>query len=118
MFENALEILLWFLEPLLLTILIESGIIALIYGVRNCRIFWAMVWINCITNPLLSLFLWHFGSLSPVGIVVASCEVLIVFVEWWLLVLVFPDQKRRMFLLSLAMNAGSYLFGITVYRWL
>ena len=115
MFEHALQLLRWFLEPLVLTILLESGI-AWLCGVRAGRFFRAMVWINCITNPLLCLFLLHFNDLSRTGFVVVSCEILIVLVEWRFLLSVFPHQKRRMFLLSLAMNAGSYLFGLTIYE--
>ena len=117
MFKDEFALLLWFLEPLVLTILIESGI-AWFCGVREGRFYRAMVWINCMTNPSLCLFLLHFNNLSQTDIVVVSCEVLIVLVEWQLLVSVFPNQKRRMFFLSLAMNAGSYLFGVTIYRWL
>jgi hypothetical protein len=114
MFETNLELLFWFLQPLLLTILIESGI-AWLCGVRERRFFLAMIWINCITNPLLCLFLLHYGEFSPLGIVVVSLEVLIVFVEWLLLVSVFPGQLLRMFYLSLAMNAASYLTGVMLY---
>jgi hypothetical protein len=114
MFEGRLELVLWFLQPLLLTILIESGI-AWLCGVREGRFFQAMVWINCITNPLLCLFLYHFNNLSQTGIAVLSCEIVIVFVEWRLLVSVFSNQQRRLFFLSLAMNAGSYLFGLMLY---
>ena len=117
MFESRLELLLWFLQPLLLTILIESGI-AWLCGIREWRFFQAMVWINCITNPLLCLFLLHVGDVSHTGIVVASCEILIILVEWRLLATVFSGQQCRMFFLALAMNAGSYLFGLMLYRWL
>ena len=117
MFEDAFRLFRWFLQPLLLTILVESGV-AWLCGVRNGRFYRAMVWINCITNPLLCLFLYHFNALSRTGAVVVSCEVLIVLVEWRLLTSVFPNQQRRLFLLALAMNAGSYLFGLTIYRWL
>jgi hypothetical protein len=116
MFENTLEWVLWFLQPLLLTILVESGI-AWFCGVREGRFFRAMVGINCITNPLLCLFLLHVGDVSRTGIVVVGCEVLIVLVEWRLLVAVFSGQQCRMFFLALAMNAGSYLFGLILYRW-
>ena len=111
------ELLLWFLQPLLLTILIESGI-AWLCGVREGRFFRAMVWINCMTNPLLCLFLLHFDGLSLTGITVVGCEVLIVLAEWRLLVSVFPDQSRRMFFLACAMNGGSYLPGLILYGWL
>jgi hypothetical protein len=117
MIEESFAILLWFLQPLLLTILIESGI-AWLCGVREGRFFLAMLWINCITNPLLCLFLFHIGNFSHTGIVVVSLEILIVLVEWRLLVSVFPGQQRRMFFLSLAMNAGSYLSGVLLYQWL
>ena len=117
MIEGKLGLVLWFVQPLLLTILVESGI-AWCCGVREGRFFRAMVWINCITNPLLCLFLLHAGDLSPTSIVVVSCEILIVLVEWRLLTAVFSGQHCRMFFLALAMNAGSYLFGLMLDRWL
>ena len=115
MIEDKFGLVLWFLQPLLLTILVESGI-AWCCCVREGRFFRAMVWINCITNPLLCLFLLHAGDISPTGIVVVSCEILIVLVEWRLLVSIFSGQQYRLFFLALAMNAGSYLFGLMLER--
>ena len=112
-----LDLLFWFLKPLLLTILIESGI-AWLCGVREGRFFRVMVLINCITNPLLCLFLLHFGDYSLTGGLVVSCEALIILAEWRLLMGVFPHQARCLLFLSLAMNGGSYLFGVTLYNWL
>ena len=115
MVKDEFALLPYFLQPLLLTIFIESGV-AWLCGVRESRFFRAMVWINCVTNPLLCLFLFHFGDFSYTGGVVVSCEVLIVVVEWRFLVSVFPERKRRMLFLSLLMNAGSYLFGLAFYH--
>ena len=117
MLEAEFSHLLQFLPPLFLTILIESGI-AWLCRVRELRFYKAMLWINAITNPLLCLFLFQLyrhGMTQVTGIILI-CETLIVLAEWRLLLAVFPDQKRRVFFLSLAMNAGSYSLGILIYH--
>ncbi len=102
---------------LMLTILLES-IIAFLLGERSGTFYRAMACINVMTNlslNLLLLSLYRAGATQVFGIVLL-CETLIVLVEWRLLLWVFPKQKQRMFILSLAMNAGSFLFGESLYQ--
>lgn len=104
---------------LTLTILFES-LIAFLLGERRGIFYGAMVCINVMTNLSLNLFLlalYRIGMTQVFGIVLL-CEAGIVLAEWRLLLLVFPKQKRRMFLLSLAMNGGSFLFGELLFQML
>ena len=111
--DQQLQLLFWFLKPLLLTILIESGI-AFACRVREFRFYSALFWINAITNPLLCLFvlfLYRF-NVPHINGIIFLCELGIIIAEWRLLLWIFPKQKLKMFFLALALNTGSYLLGL------
>ncbi|MDR2116515.1 MAG: hypothetical protein LBP87_09050 [Planctomycetaceae bacterium] len=115
MFDSVIQLVLWFLTPLLMTILIESAV-AWLLGVRETLFYTSMICINLITNPLLCFFLlilYNFDNI-PITLITFILEVIIVLVEWRLLVLVFPKQNKRMFGLSLAINCSSYCWGILI----
>jgi hypothetical protein len=105
-----------YLIALLLTIAIE-GVVAWLFGFRTGRALLAVTMINCVTNPALNflfLFLAWLGVEVRLPLVVLL-EVLVVMVEWGLYVYVFEHPKGRLFLLSLAANATSFLAGLLLF---
>ena len=101
---------------LLLTVAIE-GAVAWLFGFRKGRALLAVAMINCITNPdlnFLLLFLAWLGVEVRLPLVVLL-ETQVVVVEWGLYVYVFGHPKGRLFLLSLAANAFSFLAGLLLF---
>jgi hypothetical protein len=117
--------------PLAISICIES-VVALACGLR-LRQLAAVVWVNCVTNPLLnllwlSLFWLGFGkTLEAAGgragpvvpstwmwILLAGLEVIVILVEWRLLLLALGRKafsSRRLLTVSAAMNVASATLG-------
>ncbi|HVP20955.1 MAG TPA: hypothetical protein VMS73_03740 [Anaerolineaceae bacterium] len=105
-----------YLFALLLTLVIE-GAVAWLFGFRKGWSQLAVAMINCLTNPGLNLLLL---ILAWLGVevrlqLVVLLEILVVVVEWRLLIYVFGNPKRRLFVLSLLANAASFLAGIWLF---
>jgi hypothetical protein len=97
----------------LLTIIIEL-IIALILGVRNKKDIINIILVNVITNPIVvmsqTLLYIKFGyNIEMIGI--AILEVLVVLVEGLIYKKVLNYKKINPILLSLILNALSFLIG-------
>ena len=105
-----------FILALLLTLAIEGGV-AWLLGLRTCQFLLAVTMINMITNPILNLLLLVLAYLGMevTLLPVVLLEVLVVLAEWQLLVYVFGDPKGRFFVLSLLVNAASFLAGILFF---
>jgi len=108
---NSLPLLL--IRCLLLTIIIEL-IIALILGVRNKKDIINIILVNVITNPIVvmsqTLLYIKFGyNIEMIGI--AILEVLVVLVEGLIYKKVLNYKKINPILLSLILNALSFLIG-------
>ena len=101
---------------LLLTVAIEGGV-AWLFGFRTIGLQLAVAMINCMTNPALNLLLlvlaWR-GTAVTLALV-TLLEVLVVVVEWGLLVYVIGRPRGRLFTLSLAANAASFLAGVLIF---
>ena len=95
------------------TIVIE-GLLALLCGVRKWADQLIVLLVNVLTNPLLVsvgyLILFRFGT-TGYDIATAVMEVTVVFVEGWIYKKFLTDRKHP-FLLSLILNAGSFLIGM------
>ena len=105
------------LPPLLLTILIEVSV-GIILGYRIKVEMAAIALVNLVTNPLLNYLVIlnnHYSFLTLSLPMVIGAEVAVVFAEWGLLVLALKGNPKKLFGLSLAMNACSYATGILVY---
>ena len=105
-----------YILALLLTVAIEGGV-AWLFGFRTGRSQLAVASINCLTNPALNLLL---VVLTWLGVavrlpLVILLEFVVVAVEWGLLVYVFGQPKRRLFVLSLLANAASFLVGVLLF---
>lgn len=108
---NSLPLLL--IRCLLLTIIIEL-IIALILGIRDKKDIINIILVNIITNPVVvmsqTLLYIKFGyNIEMIGI--AILEVLVVLVEGLIYKKVLNYKKINPILLSLILNALSFLIG-------
>ena len=80
--------------------------------VRLPRWFLAVVGVNLATHPIFTVLLVTFGRSTAF---VLSCEAVIVCVEAVLLMAIYGSRYRRqMLLVSLLMNAASYLTGVLI----
>jgi hypothetical protein len=105
-------------EVLILTIVIEV-VIAWLFGLRNKIALTTVALINVITNPLLNYLLAlnvYFHLISRTQILTWILEIVVVLVEWQLLLYWVERKRLRMFMLSLAMNASSYLTGWLIFK--
>lgn len=95
------------------TILIE-GALAFLCGVRRRADQLIVLLVNVLTNPLLVsigyLILFRFGR-AGYNIATGVMEISVVFVEGWIYSRFLPDRKHP-FLLSMFLNAGSFLIGL------
>ncbi|MBQ7540908.1 MAG: hypothetical protein IJT44_01280 [Clostridia bacterium] len=97
------------------TIVIE-GLLALLWGVRRMADQLIVLLVNVLTNPLLVsigyLILFRFGT-TGFNVATAVMEVAVVLVEGWIYKK-FLTAEKRPFLLSLFLNAGSFLIGLAL----
>ena len=95
------------------TIVIE-GLLAFLWGLRKRSELLVTLLVNVMTNPLLVsigyAFALRFGTRAH-SISTAVMEVLVVFAEGLVYKKFLPQQKHP-FLLSLFLNAGSFLIGL------
>lgn len=95
------------------TVVVE-GALAFAWGVRKAADQLVVLLVNVLTNPLLVslgyLILFRFGK-TGYDVATAVMEVSVVFVEGWVYKKCLTQQKRP-FLLSLFLNAGSFLIGL------
>lgn len=101
----------------LLTVVLEVAV-ALALGLRRRLEIAAVVLVNVFSHPLLIYLLWTIASLraTPIrGLEILMLEAGVVLVEWALLCFAVPRRPaRRLFVLSLTMNAASYLSGMAL----
>ena len=107
----ALLLLLCFL----LTLLIEE---ALLLPARSLRLHYACLLANLLTNPALNLLLIAVYRLLPRLFVPALLllELAAVAAETWAYRSMLDWPRRRAFLLSLALNAASFVLGSLILR--
>jgi hypothetical protein len=105
-----------YLLALFLTIAVEGGV-AYLLGLRTRRHMLAIAAINTATHPILvySLLVLGFLGLNVTLGVIVLLEILVVAVEWRLLVYLFGNPSGRLFLVSLLMNAASFMVGILLF---
>ena len=104
----------------LMTIGLEV-VVALALGYRKRVEIACVIWVNVFTHPLMNLLILILSSLQPDPVSNSEIQLFeagVVMVEWGLLSYALPRySKRRLFLLSLAMNAVSYAVGL-FFPWL
>ncbi len=98
-----------------LTLIIELAV-ALAFDRRSGRLLLAVLMANCFTHPIFGTLLLLAPGLRGVPSI-PIIEVVIVLVEAALLILALPGRKRgALLVLSLCMNAASYLAGVLLYH--
>ena len=104
---------------LLLTEIVEVTV-ALLLGYRRPREIIAVILVNLVTNPSLNYLLFlndYFGMIRHRFPLILFLEAGVVLVEWALLVFALRGNKKSLLVLSLAMNACSYLTGVLIFGW-
>ena len=107
-------ILLNYLTALIFTIFIEL-IGAILFGYREKWFLVVLVLINIMTNPLLNYVISILYNFYFNYTILFFLEIIVIFIEWMILIYVFSEDKKKLFILSLSMNLTSYLFGILIF---
>ena len=99
-----------------ITLIIEETA-ALLWGLRRVRELMAVLWINAVTNPLVTVLRYlsnqwiHFEGSGVITIVVLELAVLLA--EWRLFKRFIPRISHPL-VFSLVMNASSYAGGLLI----
>lgn len=103
-----------FMVPWSITLVVELAA-ALIWRVRSLKGISAVVWINTITNPMVTLIRWQSNLNIPSEIIrnciLAAAEIGVLFCEWRLFRR-FVKENRHPFMLSLTLNGASFAAGL------
>ena len=103
---------------LVLTVVLEV-LIAILFNYRKKSEISIIVLINIITNPLLNYLLAvnnYFNWLSVNIFILILLEIIVVMIEWLLLRYAIRKNPKKLFLLSLVMNATSFIVGLLLFR--
>ena len=102
---------------LILTIILEV-LIAISFNYRKKSELLTIVLINVITNPLLNYLLLvnsYFNLVSMNIFILIFLEVIVVIVEWMLLRYALRQNPKKLLILSVVMNATSFLVGLLLF---
>lgn len=106
-----------FMIALSLTILLE-WVVVIAFGFRGRSVFFAVVAINFITNPILNYSILIIQSLNLFRVdffVLLIFELIVVLVEWRLLVFSVCGRPKKLLMLSLVMNLFSFASGLLLF---
>ena len=106
-----------FTIALILAILIE-WVVAIMFGFRGRRIFFAVAAINLITNPILNYSILIIQGLNLFRVdffVLLVFELVVVLVEWRMLVFSVTEGAKKLLVLSLVMNLCSFALGLLLF---
>jgi hypothetical protein len=111
-----MEVLNSYFWPFTLSVIVETAV-ALLLGYRSRDFLVVVFFINLMTNPATNLLFragcyCHLLSVSIPSM--TGLEVAVVIVEWRMLDYVFSGRSKSMFLLSMLMNAASFVAGLFV----
>jgi len=98
------------------TVAIELGV-AVLLGYRDPRSLLAVFLVNVVTHPTLHVFLvvvYFFGLMTIQLPLVITLELAVFLTEWILLAYALRLRTRQAGILSLSMNAASYLLGLLI----
>ncbi len=107
-----------FFSPLLLTIIVESGV-AFFFGLRNKTEIGAVCLVNVITNPIMNFLLfanYYFNYFIQPTVFLLVLEVVVVLVEGSLLLIILRTDPKKMYVLSIVMNTCSFVAGLLILR--
>ena len=100
---------------LVLTVFIEVTV-ALLLGIRGEKNIETIIWINCITNPVVvgttNLTYMLSNNMMIRNMVLAILEVAVVFVEGFLIKKYLDNPKCKPYLYAFVLNATSFGLGV------
>ena len=102
-----MEMMVILIMPLVLTILIELGVL-LLMGERQRRILWLSVVVNVLTNVPLNLSLFYLEA-DDMTVIVGEMVVVVVEALWYY---AFLRKLKRALVYSVLCNAISFLAGL------
>jgi len=114
---QILKILSYLLPPLLITIAVECTLVFIIF--KKARYSYYVLLLNILTNPLLNfimLIYYSYMGMTHYFLLLYSLEVVVVVVEGLLFSKMSDIKVWKAIALSLALNAGSYLSGLLIFR--
>ena len=102
---------------LVLTIMIEVTL-SLLLGLRGENNIETVIWINCITNPVVvvitNLIYMLSQNLIVRNIVLAILEIVVIFVEGFLFKKFLKNLKIKPYIFSIYINGLSFSFGLII----
>lgn len=101
------------LEPLILTILIELGVLYLLLGEKRKKVLWASVIVNCLTNVPLNYVLQSNNWFGTKEILIGELIVLIVETLWYF---IFVRKWSQAFVYAFLCNTISFLIGLLIFQ--
>ena len=109
-----MELLLYFLIPLGLTIVIE-GVIALLCGIRSVRDITVVILAQILTNPVVNfgaMLVYQSFNAYYYGLYLFVVETIVLFVESYVYKCCLKTHKISPFRLSAVCNLSSFGFGV------
>jgi len=116
-FEQILKILGYLLPPLLVTIAVECTLVFIMF--RKPKYSYYVMLLNILTNPLLNfimLIYYSYMGMMYYYILLYALEVVVVIVEGILFSKMSDIKVWKALMLSFALNLGSYLSGLLIFR--
>lgn len=106
--------ILYYLGIFLLNLTIES-LVAFILGRRSKKDYLAVLAVNGVTHPVLTLLLMSGYRLGVYSLgLVLVLEVVVVVVEWRLFVYMYRAEDKKLLIQAIAMNVVSYVIGVLI----
>ena len=104
-----------YIYALILTIIIELSVIYLL-GFREKLLFYSLIIINILTNPLLNFIVNRLNEtyIDFNFLHIILLEILVVIIEWLLLKLVIKSKQLPLFKISFIINSTSFLIGLWI----
>ena len=100
-----------------LTVIIEVAL-SILFGLRDEKNIETVIWINCITNPVIvgitNIIYIISQNLIVRNIVLAILEIVVIFVEGFWLKKFLKDIKIKPYIYSLYLNAFSFSIGLII----
>ncbi|MBN2878684.1 MAG: hypothetical protein JXN65_03545 [Clostridia bacterium] len=112
-----ITLLLFLLKPLLITIIIECGIVFLLFR-KGSYVYYVLL-LNVLTNPLLNfIMLMYFSYMGYNGYygLLYFLEAAVVIIEGLIFSKLTGIKAGRALLVSLILNAASYGAGLLIFR--
>jgi hypothetical protein len=112
-----IELIATIVIALVLTLIIEI-IVALLLGYKKKEYLLAIIGVNLVTNPVLNFLIQSNAQIKLFDYNIYSIlflEVVVVIIEFLLLWFIFRKERNKMLVLSITMNAASFMVGVILF---